>query len=100
MLSASTRPSLRATTGVPLPSTSPDRCTGMVAANSYLIQNHQTAWAPVPGTARSGTGLRLRWTRRFRRFATQTKSTLQPTFTETAYCIRPATRRIRNWPAS
>lgn len=26
----------------------PDRCSGMVAANSYLIQNRQTAWAIAP----------------------------------------------------
>lgn len=26
----------------------PDRCLGMVAANSYLIQNRQTAWAIAP----------------------------------------------------
>ena len=26
----------------------PDRCSGMVAANSYIIQNRQTAWAVAP----------------------------------------------------
>ncbi|GJN69952.1 hypothetical protein PLIIFM63780_010389 [Purpureocillium lilacinum] len=34
----------------------PDRCSGMVAANSYLIQNRETAWAIAPPDA-----LALRW---------------------------------------
>jgi pimeloyl-ACP methyl ester carboxylesterase len=34
----------------------PDRCTGMVAANSYLIQNRQTAWAIAPSAS-----LATRW---------------------------------------
>lgn len=31
----------------------PDRCSGMVAANSYLIQNRQTAWAVAPSASLS-----------------------------------------------
>ncbi|KAJ6443666.1 epoxide hydrolase [Purpureocillium lavendulum] len=34
----------------------PERCSGMVAANSYLIQNRDTAWAIAPPAA-----LALRW---------------------------------------
>ncbi|KAK5997655.1 Epoxide hydrolase B [Cladobotryum mycophilum] len=34
----------------------PDRCSGMVAANSYLIQNRQTAWTIAPPTT-----LATRW---------------------------------------
>ncbi|EHK46945.1 putative epoxidase hydrolase [Trichoderma atroviride IMI 206040] len=34
----------------------PDRCTGMVAANSCLIQNRQTAWATAPSPS-----LATRW---------------------------------------
>lgn len=34
----------------------PDRCTGMVAANSYLIQNRATAWATAPSAS-----LATRW---------------------------------------
>ncbi|KAJ5966446.1 hypothetical protein N7481_013160 [Penicillium waksmanii] len=29
----------------------PHRCTGMVAANSYLIQNRETAWSVAPATS-------------------------------------------------